>query len=129
AIPLSELQIPVPWLSMTYASLGYVLYEWNRLDECRENLRDAIKLSELLQNEILLASCYIYMARVEHSLGNHIQSIALLSRVENLTFGDLGGVVSSYIKSSRVLLDLMQGDLEVPGRWADEYNGTSHVCT
>jgi len=108
--------------SMTYVSMGRLLYEWGDLDAATHHLTTAIELSQQWKSADMPATCLVHLAHVKQTQGDVNGARDLLLQAEQSLQGHIiSPPTVNTVKAFQARLWLRQGNLEAAGRWAREY--------
>jgi LuxR family maltose regulon positive regulatory protein len=115
----------IPAMGVTYLALGEVLRQWNDLDGAYRCLTHGLELyrapEEVISQRHTLGG-YLSLAKIYHARGDLAGAAAVLDDADR--FFSLTPVEPDNGESltvAHVWLQLVQGDLESAGRWAQAY--------
>ena len=101
--------------------LGEVLYEWNRLVEAEQYIRDGLQDNEAWQNIMTDGFGLIALARVLRAKGDYAGAMQLVEKLETrLQSRSRPREFDEDFHTLRVRLQLASGDLHNPFHWADQ---------
>lgn len=102
------------------AGLAHVSYEWNKLDETRQQAEEALELAQQLNESEVETAATLMLARIDTILG---QPEAASKRISNL-LAQLQPNLSPnlnrlyhYVKSTRVWFYLQTGEITLAEQW------------
>ncbi len=119
ASALSESAQPV--LAGAHLFLGYILYEWDQLEEARAEFLKVIELGRRWNNQGILFSAWWFLSLVQLRLGDLPGMKAALDEGEKIA--GLDSFASARyrltLEAVQARLSLLQGDLDSAASWAD----------
>jgi LuxR family transcriptional regulator, maltose regulon positive regulatory protein len=106
-----------PLAGKIYAGMGRLFYEWNRLDNAEENIRQCIELSRNWGDSGQQAYAYVIQARLEQARNNPEKAQEAMREAERL-IGEhpLSPHWSIQVRSNLARVWLAQGNLERPSQ-------------
>jgi LuxR family transcriptional regulator, maltose regulon positive regulatory protein len=106
-----------PLAARIFAGMGILSYEWDRLDDVEQNVRQCMALSRIWGDVSQQAYAYAIQARLEHARNNPEQAQAAIRRVEQLAGeNSLSLSWSIHVKFELARVWLAQGNLEMPSQ-------------
>jgi len=102
-----------PLAESIYAGLGRISYEWNHLEAAAQYHQQSIALCQQWGNFDLLASGYVFLARLEQAQGKPEQAKETMHLAQQLVSEDrLSTKRSIWVKSALARWWIAQGNLE-----------------
>lgn len=104
-----------------FASMGKLSYEWNRLDDAEQNIRQCMELSRTWGDTGQQAYAYIIQARLEQARGHPKEAGEAIREAERLIseYPD-SPYLSIQMKSFLARVWLAQGNLEKPSQYIQQ---------
>ena len=100
--------------------LGEVLYEWNRLEEAEQHIRDGLQVNEPWKNIMTDAFGLIVLTRSLQAKREYTKAMQIVERFETrLLEGSRPREFEEDFRTMRVRTQLASGDLQNPSNWAD----------
>jgi LuxR family maltose regulon positive regulatory protein len=100
--------------------LGGVLYEWNRLDEAEQSIRDGLAANAPWGNIMTDAFGMFALIKVLQSMGRYDEALQVVDRFEAKLQGLSRPVeFDEPVRTARARIWLAQGDLRSASEWAD----------
>ncbi|MEO6887385.1 MAG: LuxR C-terminal-related transcriptional regulator [Ktedonobacteraceae bacterium] len=106
-----------PGVSMAYAGLGLLFYDWNRLDEAESHLRLGIEIGQQWGYMSMLAQAYTYLACTLYARGDVPAAFETLEQAEQLTRQHNVAAAIDSVMASRTRLWLVLGNIEAASEW------------
>lgn len=104
-----------PLAARLFAGMGRLSYEWNRLDDAEQNVRQCMELSRIWGDIGQQAYAYAILARLEQARNNPEQAREAMRRVEQLISEHANSPRwSIQVKFELARVWLAQGNLERP---------------
>jgi LuxR family maltose regulon positive regulatory protein len=114
-----------PSLGLIHLGVARVHYEWNELEVAEAHTQAGIALGEPGGSLVLLMRGYTLQARIQLAYGDSQgmrQTILTLERA--IRQRDLQQTARDEMAAYRALFDVMQGDADAAGRWAETIRPT-----
>ncbi len=104
-----------PLAAKLFIGLGELSYEWNKLDDAEQNIRQCMELSQIWGDYGQLAYAYAILARLEQARNNREKAQEAMRRVEQLIAEHPPSPRwSIQVKFEQALVWLAQGNWEGP---------------
>jgi LuxR family maltose regulon positive regulatory protein len=101
--------------------LGEVLYEWNRLEEAEQSIRDGLKANEIWRNIMTDGFGLVALARVLQAKGDYAGAMQVVEKFETrLLEHSQPREFDMDLRTLKVRVQLASGDLQNPTHWADQ---------
>jgi LuxR family maltose regulon positive regulatory protein len=98
-----------------------VLYEWNRLEEAEQHIRDGLRDNEPWQNIMTDGFGLIALARVLRAKGDYAGAMQIVEKFETrLQSRSRPREFDEDFHTLRIRLQLAGGDLQNPSHWGDQ---------
>jgi LuxR family maltose regulon positive regulatory protein len=107
-----------PLSGLLLSELGLIEYEWNNLERAQELFLDAVTVAKPWGFWEALTPGYFGLARVRSVVGNVQGAFDALTELETLGENN-PSLVMPVVKSSRVLLKVLEGDFDAGLEWAE----------
>ena len=102
-------------------ALGQVLYEWNRLEEAEQQVRDGIRDNEPWNSITADIVGYLTLAIVLQARGDHAGAMGIAEKLEKrLKNHTKPPELADEIDTLRIRLRLANGDIQSAGAWAEQ---------
>ncbi len=106
-----------PLAGRIFAGMGRLSYEWNRLEDAEQNIRQCMELGRIWGDIDLQTTAWAMLARLEQARNNPEQAQEAMRRVEQLTSEHTFSPLRSIqVKSDLARVWLAQGNLERPSQ-------------
>lgn len=115
-------QSRVPAASVACATFGYLLYEWNRLEEAEHFLVEAIELGQQLAYGSALWSAYLTLARIRLAQGDRQDTERLIQQAHQYQLAHTVPLPSRIMDAEQAGASLAMGLLDAAALWA-------HTCS
>lgn len=103
---------PIPVVDSVQIALGALHYWWNRLDEARQYLTQAVQTSTLSGHTSSAITTRLYLSMVAQATGNEAEAAGLVQEAVDLLAEGAPGWVALQVIVRQAELCLSQGDLE-----------------
>ena len=102
-----------PWAESVYAGLTQISYEWNRLEDAAQYVRECIDLCSQRASFGIQAAAYVMLAQLQHHRGDREETRAAMRAAEQLERQHrLSPRQSIWISSALARLSLAEGNPE-----------------
>ena len=102
-------------------NLGEVLYEWNRLEEAEQYIRDGLQANEPWQNIMTDGFGLVALTRVLLAKRDFVRAMKVVDQFEaRLTEYSRPRELEEDLLTLRVRVQLAGGDIHNPSEWADQ---------
>ncbi len=119
--PIKEKGIRISTAGNMEVVLGDVLYEWNRLEEAEQHIRDALEANELWQNIMTDAFGMVTLIMVLQAKRDYAGAMQMVEKFETRLQGDTRPVeFQEEFRTLRARVQLASGDLQKASQWADQ---------
>lgn len=118
----TPVQSRVPAASVACATYGYLLYEWNRLEEAEHFLMEAIELGEQLAYGSALWSAYLTLVRIRLAQGDRQDAVRLIEQAHQYRLAHTVPLPSKIMDVEQAGVSLAIGQLDAAALWA-------HTCS
>jgi LuxR family maltose regulon positive regulatory protein len=119
--PIKDKGIRITTVGNMDVVLGNVLYEWNRLDEAEEHIRDGLRANEPWGNIMTDAFGLLTLAQVLQARGEFDEAILTVEKLESRLAGQFRPIeFEGPLRTQRVRIQLAGGDLQTAFQWADQ---------
>lgn len=115
-----------PVSSIPFIMLGKIYYEWNRLDECEENLRRGLEIASRGSFTWALRHGYINLARTLQVKGFPDEALATIEKAIRLSSVGDPAWTDGETRAYRAWLWLINGQLDLVSRWVRESDLSLH---
>ena len=117
-----SVQSRVPAASVACATFGYLLYEWNRLEEAEHFLVEAIELGQQLAYGSAVWTAYLTLARIRMAHGDRQAAEALLEQAHQYRLAHSVLQPSRIIDAEQAGVSLVMGQLDAAALWASNWS-------
>ena len=111
-------QSRVPAASVACATFGYLLYEWNRLEEAENFLAEAIELGQQIAYGSALWSAYLTQARIRLAHGDRQDAERLIEQAHQYRLAHTVPLPSRIMDAEQAGASLVMGQLDAAAFWA-----------
>jgi LuxR family maltose regulon positive regulatory protein len=116
---ISETGRLFPVVSMSYAGLSEIWYEWNDLDKALYYAQEGITLGKRWGYSGMLAQCSCSLAIIQNLFGKSSEALATMQQLEQLIPNNAISTVSRLIQAYRAAIYLYTGHYDQALQWAN----------